>query len=182
MKSIRVLGNTRPGSRADNSDGIMADRMKAGRASARFVLLFLTLVSTASVDAQVRYSFPNDGSEVADSMSGLIWRRCTEGQKWNGQGCAGLPMAFTYDEALAHARTQSGWRLPDVKELAGIVDRGRSNPAIDVIAFPGTQSNWYWSSSPFAGSAGSAWFVFFSNGLVHYGSRKGSYAIRLVKS
>lgn len=135
----------------------------------------------ALVQAQGRFSPSKDGVEVTDSQTGLVWQRCTEGQSWNGSTCAGIATEFTYYEALAHANNRAGWRVPDIKELAGLVDRARYKPAIDIGAFPGTPSGWFWSSSPSASSASAAWFVFFTNGHVDQGNRRAKYVLRLVK-
>ena len=128
------------------------------------------------------YTLSPDGTEVTDSKTGLTWRRCSEGQAWSGTTCTGTALAYTHEQALARAQTQTGWRLPDVKELASLADRSPGNPAIDPTVFPGAVSSWYWSSSPFAGISSSAWVVNFANGLVSYYSRSlyQSY-VRLVR-
>ena len=89
--------------------------------------------------------------------------------------------SFSHEQALVQAQTQTGWRLPDVKELASLADRSRGNPAIDPTVFPGAVSSWYWSSSPFAGISSSAWGVKFADGLVGYYSRIYQSYVRLVR-
>jgi len=147
------------------------------------LLLSATCVlSTASAQAQSRYSYSTDGSEVTDSQTGLVWRRCAEGMAWSGSTCSGTTATYSHEQALARARTQAGWRLPSVKELGSIVDRSRSNPAIDVAAFPATSSSWFWSSSPYAGNANRAWFVYFGHGHVDPGAHRiDNFAVRLVR-
>jgi hypothetical protein len=58
----------------------------------------------------------------------------------------------------------NNWRMPTIKELAGITNKGRSTPAIDTTYFPNTASNRYWSSSPLAGLYAGAWAVSFNDG------------------
>jgi len=72
--------------------------------------------------------------------------------------------------------------LPNVKELACLADLSRLSPAIDVTAFPGTSSGYYWSASPYAGNASYAWDVIFGDGYVlsHLRGNYGS-AVRLVR-
>jgi hypothetical protein len=115
---------------------------------------------------------------------------------WNGATCAGSALAFTHENALIRARTQAAasgkaWRLPNVKELSSLVDRGRLNPAIDLTAFPAEPGNTYWSSTPNAGSSVSAWGVRFIDGFVYFSigddpftfhDRSSGHAVRLVRS
>ncbi len=129
-----------------------------------------------------RYARSTDGEEVTDNNTGLVWRRCSEGQTWNGITCTGSASLYDYEQALALAQTQTGWRLPTKEELSSIVDHSRSNPAIDHAVFPGTAvEGGYWSSSPYAGYAGSAWVVLFSYGSVGSGYRGDSGYVRLVR-
>ncbi|MDP3084027.1 MAG: DUF1566 domain-containing protein [Rubrivivax sp.] len=149
---------------------------------ARCALVLALGVSTAGVWAQDRFSISADGTEVTDSRTGLVWRRCSAGQTYSAGACTGAASAYTHEQALVHAAGQAGWRLPNVKELSSIVDTGRSNPSIDVAVFPGTPtSNVFWSSSPLAGYPSSAWMVWFGNGYVSSNSRVNGYLVRLVR-
>lgn len=148
------------------------------------ITMFLLMsMGAASAYALERFTFSADGSEVVDQRTGLTWRRCSEGQAWTGSSCNGSPMAFTHQQALEHARAQSGWRLPNVKELVSIVDRSRRLPAIDPMAFPQTPSVFYWTSSPYAGGAGNVWYVNFDDGGANYffDSPGGGGRVRLVR-
>jgi hypothetical protein len=73
------------------------------------------------------------------------------------------------------------WRMPTVKELEGIADRNRTNPAIDPDYFPNTPSSYFWSGSPNAGNSGYAWVVYFSNGRASYYGRSSNLHVRLVR-
>ena len=127
-----------------------------------------------------------DGQEVKDSRRNLVWRRCAEGMAWTGSTCTGTASSFTWAEALLHAKamTKSGpWRLPNIKELASLVNDVRSNPAIDPTRFPATPAAWFWTSTPDASDAAYAWFVHFGNGYGgHNGFRTDRHALRLVRS
>lgn len=135
--------------------------------------------------AEPRFAISPDGAEVTDNQTGLIWRRCTEGQTFASGNCTGTALGLSHEAALVHARSQAGWRLPNIKELASIVDRSRLSPSIDVAAFPSTVSWWYWSSSPQvgnSGNAGNAWSVYFDNGEVsNLTYRNFSGNVRLVR-
>jgi hypothetical protein len=143
-------------------------------------------MAQAQVQVQVRYSYSVDGTEVTDRKTGLVWQRCSAGQSWSATTtCTGTAATYTHEAALSFAKTQTGWRLPNVKELSSITDKTRSNPAIDVTAFPATPSYVYWTSTPFAGDALSAWCVNFYLGNVNYCHRNGlssyAYHVRLVR-
>lgn len=73
------------------------------------------------------------------------------------------------------------WRLPTVKELATIVHRGKSEPAINKQYFPNTQSDDYWSATTDAGNTYSAWRVDFKFGWVGNTSKFGSFYVRAVR-
>jgi hypothetical protein len=141
------------------------------------------LLAAASAQSDTRYTYSTAGDEVTDSKTGLIWRRCSEGQTWSGSTCTGTAANYTHEQALAQAKAQTGtagWRLPNVKELTSIADKTRISPAIDPAAFPATPSEWYWSSTPYAGDSGYAWYVNFDNGYVDFSVRV-SYRVRLVR-
>jgi hypothetical protein len=77
----------------------------------------------------------------------------------------------------------TGWRLPTIKELQSIVDLSQTAaPYIDPTAFPSTPSNYFWSSSPLAGSSSDAWNVSFGNGATYGTAVSGSYSyVRCVR-
>lgn len=129
-------------------------------------------------------------SEVTDNRTGLIWQRCSVGQIYNGISCSGSASNLSHEQALVASQVANSgegatnWRLPNVKELASLADRGCQNPSIDSVAFPATQSNSYWSSTPYLISTGGAWLVGFDGGTVGYDDRNRSIKahIRLVRS
>ncbi|MEY4978521.1 MAG: hypothetical protein RLZZ352_791 [Pseudomonadota bacterium] len=153
--------------------------------SIRITLAALTtaalLLSPTTVHAQSRYTYSAPGDEVTDSKTGLTWRRCSEGQTWRGSACTGTAATFTHEGAVTQAKTQVGWRLPNVKELVSIVDKTRSTPAIETTVFPATPSGWYWTATPYAGEASFAWSVSFNVGYVNGNYRNSSLHIRLVR-
>lgn len=148
---------------------------------------FALLLGVASVYAQSRYTYSATGDEVNDSQTGLVWRRCSEGQSWDGVTCTGNATPYKHEAALVWAQAQSGaagWRLPNVKELSSITDRTRSEPAIDIRVFPETPSlAAFWTATPYATSRQLAWGVSFSTGDANYGgvNRGSSLYIRLVR-
>lgn len=150
----------------------------------RSLALCMTLwLAQSSVCAAERFSYSADGSEVTDNRTGLVWRRCSEGQSWSGSNCTGSASTYTHEGALQRAQTQSGWRLPNVKELSSLVDDTRINPAINTVAFPNTPHSWFWTSSPFVGDSNYAWLVIFYDGSVYVYVRDYDYGfyVRLVR-
>lgn len=135
-----------------------------------------------------RYQLLNNGTEIKDSQTGLIWQRCSLGQTWSGTNCSGTASTYNWTNALQTAKNMgSGWRLPNIKELGSLVEQACYSPSINEIYFPNTKSNYYWSSSPSHDNK-SAWFVHFNEGFISYGDGRNddppklnNYYVRLVR-
>ena len=85
------------------------------------------------------YVISTDGTEVTDQKTGLIWRRCAEGMSWDGLTCAGTVGTYSHEAALQRATSHANntgitWRLPNIKELAGLLTKAsairRSTPRL----------------------------------------------------
>lgn len=126
--------------------------------------------------------FLSNGAEVTDTRSGLTWARCSEGQTWSGGACTGAATSHNHEGALQLAQAATGWRLPNVKELASLVDRGCETPAVDKIAFPGIRPTVYWSSSPYVFSSDVAWTVEFNVGDTYHDGRRSTHPVLLVRA
>lgn len=151
--------------------------------AAVWVGVLLLPAGAGARDAPAFARFVPNGAEVADTLTGLVWRRCSEGQSWTGGTCSGAASTFTWLGALNQAKAAGQpWRLPDAKELASLVDDSRVDPAIDIAAFPGTPSSWYWTSTHHAGNASGAWYVSFYDGNVYNYFRSYQLGVRLVRA
>jgi hypothetical protein len=118
-----------------------------------------------------RYTVSN--GTVYDARTKLGWQQAVDGGSYTQSA------AVTYCMGLTLAG--GGWRLPKVAELLTIVDATTFNPSIDLTAFPGTPATWFWSSSPFVGSSGAAWYVGFNYGNSSNGGPTGTYRVRCVR-
>ncbi len=140
--------------------------------------------STPAADFTVH----NDGT-VTHNSTGLMWMQCSLGQSWDGATCTGSASDYNWQNALAAGNGYSfagytDWRLPNKNELASIVEQRCHNPAINTAIFPATPSDWFWSSSPYAGASYSAWYVNFGNGYVGDVGKHNYdyYRVRLVRA
>jgi len=139
--------------------------MKTARLAARCLACLLGFMPIA---ASARpFVISAGGTEVTDQATGLTWRRCAEGMVLLGVACTGTPSEMTHEAALQLVTAmKSTWRLPNVKELSSIVDRGFRNPAVDAAAFPFMPSRGFWSSTPYVYAPGNVWMVSFIDGGV----------------
>ena len=104
-----------------------------------------------------RFTKSEDGKAVTDTLTGLVWSQNT------------VASDVTFEDAVkAVEALGEGWRLPTVDELQTIVDRTKYDPAIDTEAFPDTESDCYWTSTPCAWRPESArWVAYFYDGDVY---------------
>ena len=130
----------------------------------------------------------NDNGTVTDNQTGLIWMRCSLGQIWDGTTCTEYASSYTWAQALAGANETnyagfSDWYLPNIKELASIVESACYNPAINQTVFPNTPSSRYWSSSPDASFYyNNAWNVYFNKGGDYSNGKSYDSHVRLVRA
>jgi hypothetical protein len=108
----------------------------------------------------------NGSGTVTDNITGLIWQKCSGGQN-NDSTCSGSFSVFDWSSAVTYCSSLTlasrTWRLPNVNELQGLVDFGKSSgPFINTIAFPGTGVFLYWTSTSTSGFETLAHTVSFS--------------------
>jgi hypothetical protein len=102
-----------------------------------------------------RYTMEN--GTVLDARTKLRWQQKVEADPGT--------LAAAHDYCGALDLNGTGWRLPSVGELQTIVDEATSNPSVDTQAFPGTASEYFWSSSVLPRFSSFAWTVYFGFGL-----------------
>lgn len=113
----------------------------------------------------------NGDNTITDTKTNLVWSKNTIAKD----------VDFA-DAEKAVTALGDGWRLPTVDELETLVDRTRHSPATDTEAFPDTESDWYWSSTPHAKYTSAVWVVGFSFGSVLDYGRSGYGCVRAVRS
>ncbi|MBH1988894.1 MAG: DUF1566 domain-containing protein [Myxococcaceae bacterium] len=115
---------------------------------------------------------PSDQT-VRDSVTGLVWQRTqaasTMSQTSAASYCASLNLnGFSF-------------RLPTVRELSSLVDFNTSSPSIDSTAFPGTSSNYFWTSTTYQPIPTYAWVVDFYGGFVDFNAMGGDNSVRCAR-
>ncbi len=132
-----------------------------------------------------------NGLEATDTYTGLVWRRCAEGQTWNGVTCSGTALRpakyFSFQAALAQAASQSAstgqaWRVPNIKELASIANYAFKSPALDHAVFPNNLAPFYMSSTPPTREPTYNWLFDAGAGTIEALDPAESAALRLVRN
>jgi hypothetical protein len=83
---------------------------------------------------------------------------------------------------LSQANSQTGWCLPNAKELSSIVKTTNINPKIDTTACPAMKSSFYWMATPVARNSANALSIDFSyGGMSASEARLNSLKVRLVR-
>jgi len=167
-------------------------------------IFIMSVLCSATVDAQIEQTealcpagipeTSNDADlqlmpngEILHIASNLIFMRCSIGQTWDGASCLGEPTAYTWQQALEVGQStlyldNNSWRLPNVKELAVIVERACVRPSINDAVFPNTSPDDYWTSSPSLLDEGGAWSVTFTNGSNTVKLKNRTLFVRLVRN
>lgn len=137
------------------------------------------LGAAACSGAESRYVLQNSQTEVLDNTTGLIWQRCSAGLA--DTACAtGSASAVNWQAAIELAN--GAWRLPNVKELASLLEPECTNPSINVTLFPATSSVAYWTASPDTTVPANAWQVDFAAGLTSSTAKTVALQVRLVRN
>lgn len=113
---------------------------------------------------EFQFSVNSDGT-ATDSRTGLRWQRCPAGYQLDDKGNTLISddscepedvTTFDWQAALEYAidinnnggGPYTDWRVPNIKELASIVEYKCYNPAINLRIFPDADAEKFWSSTP----------------------------------
>lgn len=149
---------------------------------------------TSVIASTPTYQFINHhNGTVTDKNTGLIWKKCSEGQTWNNNtdNCAGNATTYSWQGALNRAQTlnrlggfagKKDWRVPNIQELYSIIEEQCYYPAVNITVFPTVYKAAFWSSSPHNGESSMAWGVIFDFGYDSPYYKSSNNQIRLVRS
>ena len=109
-------------------------------------------------------------STVLDKLTGLIWQKEPS------------PVLFLWQDALGEASGAAtggytDWRLPNLNELAGLLNAGVSSTAanLNTLGFSSVQETTpYWTSSTVRSNTGRAWVVNLGDGFIRPNVSKSS--------
>jgi hypothetical protein len=121
---------------------------------------------------------PTTGEHVVvrDRKTGLEWTAVPlEGGKEMNH--ADAMKACTAVQLLGH----KDWRAPTIHELLSIVDYDLYDPAVPKAHFKGPYG-WTWTSTPFKGNSGAAWFVSLGSGDSGWSGYDSRFLARAVRA
>ena len=116
----------------------------------------------------------NGDDTITDKLTDLMWTKdgnapgpagCTPGVKKNNVDALAYVACLNTNAYLGH----TDWRMPNVNELASLVNRGMEYPYVWLTAqgFTNVQNHWYRSSTTTASNTSNAWVVMMLNGNMY---------------
>ncbi len=126
----------------------------------------------------------NGDGTVTHKITGLTWKRCSEGKTWSGGTCTGTATNYSGYAATGFSATFAGksdWRWPTVRELQSITEVEAASPSINTTVFPNAEAMFFWSSTEVVGNSANAYYVVFSTGATGAVSKQGNFNVRLVR-
>ena len=101
-----------------------------------------------------------------------------DGGSCTGSACDTAGLVTVLNDVMLCGAT--GWRMPTREELLGLVHAGRRDPALAIELFP-LGAGVYWSGTPMAADAASAWHLDFSDGRIGVSLKTIPLKLRLVR-
>jgi hypothetical protein len=141
-----------------------------------------------------RFTVDVTGDCITDNLTGLMWPRNANLLAGTGAATTGLR---TWQQALDYVNNlrtplptalslclAGDWRLPNRKELRSLISYNLENNAatLNTLGFSNVQAGLYWSSSSYAGSPATAWFVGLNDGRVSTSNKASSHYVWPVRA
>ncbi len=133
-----------------------------------------------------RFTDNNDGT-ISDNGTNLMWQKCIVGI--TGINCGtGNGTAVDWQGALNEAENNNflgynDWRVPNIKEIASLIEHRCKNPALNTNYFPNTPNNFQWSSTPSSRVPNNSWNMIITDGYTNDSGSRGAFGyIRLVRT
>ncbi|MBD1582061.1 DUF1566 domain-containing protein [Pseudoalteromonas sp. S16_S37] len=134
-----------------------------------------------------RYIINTNGTAL-DNETGLMWQVCDFGQNYDTatSSCTSAALQLNWQQALTAAKNSdyagfTDWHIPNVKELASILDHSCVEPAINLEVFISTQSDNYWTSTTAVSQIDHAWAYQFADGKNNLKAKTSDIFLRLVR-
>lgn len=137
-----------------------------------------TILSSAPDDNY----FANDNGTITELETGLTWNRCALGQRWNGLHCDGKAIRMNWQQAGDYIRLNdlTNWRIPQLAELASIVERKCKSPRINQALFPNTPKGSFWTINKKLGEENHYYLLDFDREGVRIADKNERHFVRLV--
>ncbi|OHU96399.1 DUF1566 domain-containing protein [Pseudoalteromonas byunsanensis] len=134
-----------------------------------------------------RFTFNGDGT-ATDNETGLMWQVCEFGQNYDAVNitCNSAALQVNWQQALVAAKNSNyagftDWHVPNVKELASIIEHSCVEPAINQEVFLSTQNDNYWSSTTAISEQDHAWAYQLADGKNNLKAKTSDIFLRLVR-
>lgn len=115
------------------------------------------------------------GEAVLDKETGLVWQRL-------------VTLSTDLDNAIGYCALlelggRKGWHLPTLEQLASLVDRSNSSPALPTgHPFQGVDGGYFWTTTTVSSDPNYKWIMDFSQGqtlgLLKYSGTYGAWCVR----
>jgi hypothetical protein len=145
---------------------------------------FSTITTTKAIS---NFQLNTDGT-VLDNTTKLLWSRCLVGQSWDSSSstCTGTAQQLDWSEALLESKRStlagySTWRLPNAKEVLTLIERSCVDPAINLTAFPASNSENMWTGTTVVNQTQRAWAIAMYSGKNNTKEKITRLYVRLVR-
>ncbi len=146
------------------------------------LLLFTFATNVSALTTPTEDFIDNNDGTVTHKKTGLTWKRCSEGQEWDGYDCLGIGKNYKTSDIsniTSSFANQTNWRVPNIRELLTLVEYDVSKPSINQEIFPRTPSDKFHSITKPISSPTYSRYVDFSFG--HTASSSSDKYVRLVR-